>query len=86
MPDLTVLPYCFKSIVPPPITSMAGRAAWSLGKVLDIYLHVMYPRDHYMGRILSVLDPMEEGFCSLPRNFEIENPLANSDIMEAIEI
>ena len=52
--------------VPPPITSVAGRPEWSLGKVLDVYMHFMEPGDHYLGRILSGLDPMKQDFTALP--------------------
>ena len=72
--------------VPPPITSVAGRAEWSLGKVLDVYMHFMEPGDHYLGRILSGLDPMQEEFCALPPHFNVDNPLENADIMEGIEL
>ena len=51
---------------PPPVTSIARRREWSMGKVLDVYWHFSEPGDHYLGRILAGMDPKKASFGDLP--------------------
>ena len=54
---------------PPPVSSVAGRGEWSLGKVLDIYWTFAHAGDQYLGRLLSGLDPNSPDFACIPPNF-----------------
>ena len=60
---------------PPPISSIARRGEWSMGKVLDVYWHFSEPGDHYLGRILAGLDPSLHSFGCLPPHFKTIAPL-----------
>jgi hypothetical protein len=69
---------------PPPVSSIAARGEWSLGKVLDLYWHFCAPGDQYLGRCLAGLDPNSPNFATLPPHFMLEDPMANDDIREAM--
>ena len=71
---------------PPPIPSVARRGEWSLGKVLDVYWHCAEPGDHYLGRVVSGLDPLSKDFGVLPAHFKLENPLENPFVAEAMDL
>jgi hypothetical protein len=71
---------------PPPISSTAGRGEWSLGKILDIYWHILEAGDNYLGRILAGLDPMSDDFGTLPPHFKMSDSMANPHIREAMEL
>lgn len=71
---------------PPPIPSIARRGEWSMGPVLDVYWHFSEPGDHYLGRILSGLDPSDPSFGTLPPHFVVLNPMQNIHIKQAMEI
>jgi hypothetical protein len=71
---------------PPPVSSIASRGEWSMGKVLDLYWHFSEPGDTYLGRILAGLDPNEETFGSLPPHWKVENPMGNAKIREAMHL
>jgi hypothetical protein len=38
---------------PPPVSSIAARGEWSLGRVLDLYWHFAEPGDTFLGCILA---------------------------------
>ena len=71
---------------PPPISSIARRGEWSLGKVLQVYWHFSEPGDNYLGRILAGLDPSNSRFGILPPHFTLVDPMANSHIDCAMNI
>ena len=52
--------------VAPPLPSILRRGEWSMGAVLDVYLHFPQAGDCYLGRILAGLDPNDEKFATLP--------------------
>lgn len=69
---------------PPPIPSIAQRGEWSMGKVLDVYWHFAQPGDCYLGRVLSGLDPNNASFAILPPHFNLDDPMTNSHVREAM--
>ena len=69
---------------PPPISSIARRGEWSLGKVLEVYWHFAEPGDHYLGRILAGLDPSSPNFGVLPPHFTLVDPMENEDVKLAM--
>lgn len=69
---------------PPPVSSIAARGEWSLGKVLDLYWHFAEPGDHYLGRILAFLDETSEKFAVLPPHFSMVDPMADKRVKEAM--
>jgi hypothetical protein len=71
---------------PASISSVANRGDWSLGKVLDVYWHFAEPGDTFLGRALAGMDPNSESFCVLPPHFNMENPMGDDDIKEAMEL
>jgi hypothetical protein len=71
---------------PPPVSSIASRGEWSMGKILDLYWHFAEPGDTYLGRILAGLDPNEERFGSLPPHWKVEHPMGNAKIREAMNL
>jgi hypothetical protein len=71
---------------PPPVSSIASRGEWSMGKILDLYWHFAEPGDTYLGRILAGLDPNEERFGSLPPHWTVDNPMGNAKIREAMNL
>lgn len=68
----------------PSIPSIARRGEWSIGSVLDVYWHFGSVGDHYLGRILCGLDPNETHFATLPPHWNLEDPLGNDMIREAM--
>ena len=71
---------------PPPISSIARRGEWSMGKVLDVYWHFSEPGDHYLGRILAGMDPKKASFGDLPPHWSIPNPMEIPEIALAMEL
>jgi hypothetical protein len=71
---------------PPPVSSIASRGEWSMGKILDLYWHFAEPGDTYLGRILAGLDPNEERFGSLPPHWKVGNPMGDARIREAMHL
>lgn len=71
---------------PPSIPSIARRGEWSIGSVLDVYWHFGSVGDHYLGRILAGLDPNDTKFGVLPPHWNVENPLGNTSIREAMDM
>lgn len=71
---------------PPPISSIAARGEWSIGKVLDIYWHFAEPGDTYLGRCLAGLDPNSVDFSVLPPHFIVDNPLSYDFVKEAMQL
>jgi hypothetical protein len=55
----------------PPLPSLFHRGEWSMGVVLDIYWQFAEVGDHYLGRILSGLDPHKASFNVLPPHFTV---------------
>jgi hypothetical protein len=71
---------------PASISAVAKRGDWSLGKILDIYWHFAEAGDAFLGRSLAGMDPNSETFGVLPPHFMLEDPMANEDIREAMEL
>ena len=71
---------------PPPITSVARRGEWSMGKVLDVYWHCAEPGDNYLGRVMACLNPLLPSFKILPPHFKMVNPCDNKNISEAMTL
>ena len=57
------------STCPPPMSSIARRGEWSMGKVYDIYLMFMEAGDRYLGRILAVFNSCTSNFSAIPPHF-----------------
>ena len=73
--------------VPHPIPSVARRAEWSIGLVLDLYWHFGSVGDEHVGRILAGLDPnLDESFDVLPPHFKATAPMADPDIKQGMEM
>jgi len=66
------------------VSSIAARGEWSLGKVLDVYWHFSEPGDTYLGRVLAFLCPNSLDFAILPPHFNVDNPMSNDIIREAM--
>ena len=71
---------------PPPIPSVARRGEWSMGKVLDVYWHCAEPGDNYLGRIMAGLNSLLPSFKVLPPHFNLENPVENEHVWEAMNL
>ena len=70
---------------PPPVSSVALRGDWSMGKVLDVYWKFGEPGDSYLGRCLSGLNPNNASFAILPPHFcTLEED--NSDVKEGMDL
>jgi len=69
---------------PPPVSSIAARGEWSLGRVLDVYWHFSKPGDTYLGRVLAFLCLNSSDFATLPPHFNVDNPMSNDIIKEAM--
>ena len=70
---------------PPSIASIANRGDWSIGSILDIYLHFCEPGDQFLGRVLAGLDTNSPEFQILPPHFSCEgNPMDHPLIKEAM--
>ena len=70
----------------PPIPSVARRGEWSMGKVIDVYWHFSEPGDNYLGRVLAGLNALSPEFNVLPPHFDMESPLDDPYICEAMEL
>ena len=57
-----------------------------MGKVLDVYWHFAEPGDNYLGRIMAGLDSLLPTFRVLPPHFNLEDPMGNEDIAEAMDL
>ena len=58
-----------------------------MGAVLDFYWHFCAPGDHFLGRLLSGLDPNKLEFASLPPHFMTEfDTMEDPDILEAMHL
>ena len=44
----------------PPISSITERGEWLMAKVLDVYWNFSEPGDHYLDRILTVMNPKKD--------------------------
>lgn len=71
---------------PPNFTSIAQRAEWSMGKVLDTYIHYDAHGDSYLGRILCGLDPKKTEFETLCPHWTMENPMGDPDVEMLYEV
>jgi hypothetical protein len=71
---------------PPPISSIASRGDWSLGKVLDVYWQFADAGDAYLGRCLCGLDPNDSKFSTLPPHWNLESPVNDDDVKEGLAI
>jgi hypothetical protein len=71
---------------PPPVSSIAARGEWSLGKILDIYWHFAAPDDHYLGPVLALLDPSSPEFATLPPHWKISDPMGIPNVKEAMHL
>lgn len=71
---------------PPPVSSLAARGEWSLGRVLDLYWHFAEPGDTYLGRVLAGFDPNGEDFGALPPHWKVDDPMANERIKEGMNL
>jgi len=69
---------------PPPVSSIAARGEWTLGKVLDVYWHFSEPGDTYLGRVLAFLNPSSPDFGTLPPHFNMDDPLSHPLVREAM--
>ena len=58
--------------LPPAFTSIAARGEWSRGKILDIYFQFAMGGDYYLGRLLTLIDPEDEMFATLPPHWKDE--------------
>ena len=76
-----------RTTCPPPLTSVAARGEWSLGKIMDIYFKFGDPGDQYLGRIMAGLDPNSELFGILPPHFkESEKWIEDPELKEAMNL
>ena len=71
---------------PPDTVVVARRGEWSMSKVLDIYMHFAQSGDCFLGRVLACLDALKPSFNVLPPHFNMEKPLENADILEAMRL
>ena len=55
-----------------------------MGKVLDVYWHFSEPGDTCLGRALAGHDPNNSEFNSLPPHFNVDNPMEDEHIGEAM--
>lgn len=71
---------------PPPVSSIAARGEWSLGRVLDLYWHFAEPGDHFLGRVLAGLNPSSDEFATLPPHWVLDDPMSNERVSEAMNL
>lgn len=58
-----------------------------MGSVMDAYFHFSEPGDHYLGRVLSGLDPNVSYFKVLPPHWKISsNILQNKFIKSSMQL
>lgn len=72
--------------IPPSLSSIAIRGEWSQGKVFDIYLKFCALGDHYLGRVVSGLNPSKSNFGVLPPHFTMTVPMDDGDVKEAMSL
>jgi hypothetical protein len=77
---------CSGTTAPPSLPSIARRGEWSISQVLDVYWHFCSVGDHYLGRILSGLDPNESSFGMLPPHWSTTKPMENDHIRKAMRL
>lgn len=70
----------------PPVSSIAARGEWSLGRILDLYWHFAEPGDTYLGRVLAGLDPNSDEFGTLPPHWKLDDPMSNDKIKEGMNL
>jgi len=70
----------------PSVPAIARRGEWSMGAVLDCYWHFGSIGDQYLGRILAGLDPNKSSFSILPPHWDLEDPLQNPSVKEAMDV
>ena len=68
---------------PPPISSVAGRGEWSMGRVFDVYWTFCMIGDFYLGKLLAGFDPNSSSFACFPPHFVVE--IENKDVKEDLE-
>ena len=71
---------------PPSVVSVARRGEWSIGSVLDVYWHFGSIGDHYLGRVIALLNPNDPEFATLPPHWTLAEPLNNSHVAEAFRL
>jgi hypothetical protein len=71
--------------MPPSMPSIAHRGDWSMGAVFDAYFKWLPTGDQYLGRILTGKDPNNASFKTLPPHWNVENPLADDRIIDALK-
>ena len=74
------------STMPPSLASICNRGDWHLGSSLDVYFHFCEAGDHYLGRVLSGLDPNSSQFATLPPHFKTTSPLEDDDIKRGLDL
>ena len=57
-----------------------------MGKVLDVYWHCAEPGDNYLGRVVAGLNALKPLFNILLPHFEMENPLEDELVGEAMHL
>ena len=70
--------------MPPSMPSIAHRGDWSMGAVFDAYFKFLPTGDQYLGRILAGMDPNLASFKTLPPHWNIENPMSDPRIKDAM--
>jgi hypothetical protein len=58
--------------VPSAFSSIAAQGEWTMGKILDIYFQIAMGGDYYLGRLLSLIDPEDNLFDTLPPHWKDE--------------
>ena len=69
---------CSSTTATPSLPAVANRGEWSQGTVFNIYLQFAAAGDHYLGRLLAMLNPHDPLFSVLPPHFA--EGLENEDI------
>ena len=70
--------------LPASIAAIANRGEWSISMIFDVYLGFAEPGDHYLGRLLAVLNPNKASFASLPPHFI--KGMEDKDVKEAMDL
>jgi hypothetical protein len=73
------------STCPPPLSSVANRGEWSLGKIFEIYFQFAEPGDCFLGRVLAGLDCNSTDFATLPPHFK-EQSKDHAAVREAMDL
>ena len=69
-----------------PVSSIANRGEWSLGKTLDVHWHFLAPGETLLGCILAGFDPKKSEFATPPTHWKVADPLENEFIKEAMQL